>query len=216
MSGEKRAGTAPAVNAEQAGRRVEEVIDRLAATGDRAASAAAEELVRSLMDFYGAGLARIVALLGSQAVKSGGTAGAAGDSAPVGLAGLLGDELVASLLVLHDLHPEDTDTRITRALATVPEHAVEVVGFDAGTGTLRLRSSGGSGCGCAATGATAQQAVEDALACFAPEVKAVEMQPPADTREPALLQIGSGPGPGTTRPGTRVDAVAQPAPAKAP
>ncbi|MER5603569.1 hypothetical protein ABT085_41950, partial [Streptomyces sp. NPDC002265] len=51
------------VSAEQAGRRVEEVLDRLAAGGDRAAAEAAEELVRSLMDFYGSGLARIVRLL---------------------------------------------------------------------------------------------------------------------------------------------------------
>ena len=50
-------------SAEQTGRRVEEVLDRLAESGDPAAAAAAEELVRSLMDFYGAGLARILHLL---------------------------------------------------------------------------------------------------------------------------------------------------------
>ncbi|OEJ28525.1 hypothetical protein AS594_32650 [Streptomyces agglomeratus] len=216
MSGGTRVKTAPAVNAEQAGRRVEEVIDRLAATGDGTATAAAEELVRSLMEFYGAGLARIMALLDGRAAKSAGTAGS-GDEA---LARLLGDELVAGLLVLHDLHPEDTATRIARALATVPEHAVEVAGFDDATGALSLRSSGGSGsgCGCAATAGAAQQAVEDALACFAPEVKSVHIQPPADTSEPVLLQIGSAPlsGPGPTGPGTRADAAARPAPAKAP
>ncbi|GGX22890.1 hypothetical protein [Streptomyces chryseus] len=214
MSGGKSVKTAPAVNAEQAGRRVEEVIDRLAATGDGTASAAAEELVRSLMDFYGAGLARIMALLDGRAARSAKTAGS-GDEA---LARLLGDELVASLLVLHDLHPEDTPTRIARALATVPEHAVEVVGFDDATGALRLRSSGGSGCGCAATAGAAQQAVEDALACFAPEVKTVQIQPPADAGEPVLLQIGSAPmsGPGPTGPGTPTGAAARPAPAKAP
>ncbi|MFD5103655.1 hypothetical protein, partial [Streptomyces albidochromogenes] len=167
MSGGTSVKTAPAVNAEQAGRRVEEVIDRLAATGDGAATAAAEELVRSLMDFYGAGLARIMALLDGRAAVGAKTAGS-GDEA---LDRLLGDELVAGLLVLHDLHPEDTATRVARALATVPQHAVEVAGFDDATGALRLRSAGGSGCGCAATAGAAQQAVEDALACFAPEVK---------------------------------------------
>ncbi|MGW7053536.1 hypothetical protein [Streptomyces sp. NPDC054887] len=214
MSGREGVKTAPAVNAEQAGRRVEEVIDRLAATGDGTAGAAAEELVRSLMDFYGAGLARVMALLDGRAATSADTAGS-GDGA---LARLLGDELVASLLVLHDLHPEDTATRIARALASVPQHAVEVADFDDATGALRLRSSGGSGCGCAATAGSAQQAVEDALACFAPEVKTVEIQPPADAGEPVLLQIGSAPlgGPGTAGPGTRADAVARPAAAKAP
>ncbi|MFK4225828.1 hypothetical protein [Streptomyces sp. NPDC019890] len=173
---------AGAVNAEQAGLRVEEVLERLAAGGDESARAGAEELVRVLMDFYGAGLARIVRLLDSPA---------AGSPTGSALAGLLADELVSSLLVLHDLHPEDTATRIARALDTVGDRAWEVVGFDDATATLRLRSSGGSGCGCPSTGAAAQQAVEDALACFAPEVSAVEVEPVGTSREPALLQIGT-------------------------
>lgn len=171
------------MNAEQTGRRVEEVLDRLAATGDGAAAAAAEELVRSLMDFYGAGLSRIVQLLSAPRDRR-----PAGDS----LTALLGDELVASLLVLHDLHPEDRDARIDRALGSVRGHDLEVVDFDEESGTLRLRASAGGGCGCAATAGSAGQAVEDALACFAPEVKAVDVQTAAPAG-PALLQIGNGP-----------------------
>ncbi|WP_329214232.1 hypothetical protein OG352_03625 [Streptomyces sp. NBC_01485] len=164
------------VNAEQTGRRVEEVLDRLTASGDLAAAAAAEELVRSLMDFYGAGLARILQLQSS----------AAGDP----LAGLLGDNLVASLLVLHDLHPEDRDTRIARALDSVREHALDVVDFDEDSGTLKLRAPSSGGCGCG-SGADARQAAETALACFAPEVRAVDVQTaPAG---PTLLQIGTAP-----------------------
>ncbi|MEU4491979.1 hypothetical protein AB0F96_00630 [Streptomyces sp. NPDC023998] len=170
------------MNAEQAGLRVEEVLERLAATSDESARAGAEELVRVLMDFYGAGLARIVRLLDSPA---------AGRPTGSALAGLLADELVSSLLVLHDLHPEDTATRIARALDKVGDPAWEVVGFDDASATLRLRSSGGAGCGCPSTGAAAQQAVEDALACFAPEVTAVEVEPVGASREPALLQIGT-------------------------
>ncbi|MFF4729697.1 hypothetical protein ACFY3M_30990 [Streptomyces mirabilis] len=191
---------APAVDAVRTGQRIEDVLDRLATTGDPAARAAAEELVQALMDFYGAGLARMLHLL----------------SMPVGrrtpgdpLAGLLGDELVASLLVLHDLHPEDRTTRITRALDSVRDHELDVVDFDEETGTLRLRSAGGGGCGCAASGTTAQQAAEDALACFAPEVTAVEVQAAGRSGEPTLLQIGTGPG-------TRAATTAAPAPAKAP
>ncbi|WP_328350611.1 hypothetical protein OG800_05660 [Streptomyces sp. NBC_00445] len=164
------------VNAEQTGRRVEEVLERLTASGDPAAAAAAEELVRSLMDFYGAGLARILHLL---------------SSAPGELpAGLLGDGLVASLLVLHDLHPEDRDTRIARALDGVREHTLEVVGFDDESGTLTLRAREAGGCGCG-SGTGAREAAEAALACFAPEVRAVDVQTaPAG---PTLLQIGTSP-----------------------
>ncbi|MFD7876018.1 hypothetical protein ACFV5G_18260 [Streptomyces sp. NPDC059766] len=172
------------VSAEQAGRRVEEVLDRLAAGGDRAAAEAAEELVRSLMDFYGSGLARIVRLLSAGPGRRPG-----GDP----LAALLGDELVASLLVLHDLHPEDRDARIARALDSIREHALEVADFDEASGTLELRAGAAdSGCGCAAGAGSARQAAEDALACFAPEVRAVDIRTaPAG---PPLLQIGKGPG----------------------
>ncbi|WP_405559956.1 hypothetical protein OIE52_08955 [Streptomyces canus] len=165
-------------SAEQTGRRVEEVLDRLAESGETAAAAAAEELVRSLMDFYGAGLARILHLL----------SGAPGEAA----ARLLDDDLVASLLVLHDLHPEDRDTRIARALDGVREHTLEVVGFDDESGTLTLRAREADGCGCGSgAGEGARKAAEAALACFAPEVRAVDVQTaPAG---PTLLQIGTAP-----------------------
>ncbi|MGW2562745.1 hypothetical protein ACWCXB_26555 [Streptomyces sp. NPDC001514] len=173
-----------AVTAEEAGRRVEEILDRLAANGDEQACATAEELVRVLMDFYGAGLARTVELLGRPAVARPG-----GDP----LAGLLGDELVASLLVLHDLHPEDVPTRIARALRSV-KHSVESAGYDESTGVLRLRVTGATGCGCPSTQEVARQAAAEALARFAPEVTAVELDTTAAaSREPALLQIASRP-----------------------
>ncbi|MGW0945632.1 hypothetical protein ACWD4O_24215 [Streptomyces sp. NPDC002623] len=172
MSASTSAAARPA-NAEQTGRRIEEVLDRLAASGDPAAAAAAEELVRSLMDFYGSGLARVLQLL---------------SAAPGGIPGtLLGDELVASLLVLHDLHPEDRDARIARALDSVREHGLEAVDFDTASGALRLRSRAAGGCGCG-SGADAQEAARAALACFAPEVTEVVVE-----SAPALLQIGSGP-----------------------
>ncbi|SES48377.1 hypothetical protein SAMN04487983_106820 [Streptomyces sp. yr375] len=170
------------VDAEQTGRRVEEILDRLTASGDPKAAAAAEELVRSLMDFYGAGLARILHLQSA----------AAGDP----LAKLLGDELVASLLVLHDLHPEDRDTRIARALDSVREHALDVVDFDVASGTLTLRTREAGGCGCG-SGDGAREAAAAALACFAPEVRSVDVQ--TAPAEPVLLQIGTGPTPTRTR-----------------
>ncbi|MEU9335569.1 hypothetical protein AB0D49_20695 [Streptomyces sp. NPDC048290] len=173
-------------HAERAGRRIEESLDRLRAGGDPAASAAAEELVSSLMEFYGAGLARIVELLA-----------APGDRR--GPADLFGDDLVASLLVLHDLHPEDLTTRIGRALDRVGSAhgtSLDLTGFDESTGTLRLRAVSGAGCGCAAGTPDVRRAAEEALACFAPEVTAVEVTTESARPEPALLQIG-------TRPGTR-------------
>ncbi|MEU8748852.1 hypothetical protein [Streptomyces chartreusis] len=163
--------TARPASAEETGRRIEEILDRLSASGEPANVAAAEELVRCLMDFYGNGLARVLHLLSA----------APGEPLPR----LLGDELVASLLVLHDLHPEDRDTRIGRALDSVRQHDLDVAGFDEETGTLRLRAAASGGCGCG-SGTGAREAAEAALACFAPEVTVVEME-----SAPALLQIGT-------------------------
>ncbi|MGW7491524.1 hypothetical protein [Streptomyces sp. NPDC054786] len=177
-------GTVP--NAEATGRRIEEALDRLAQR-DREASAAAEELVRVLMDFYGAGLARIMHLTGS------GT----DDDGP--RSALLRDELVTSLLVLHDLHPEDTAARIDRALDSVRrQHPAEVGEFDADSGALRLRAGDSGGCGCPSTNQQAQQAVEAAVSCFAPEVTSVQWEAAGDRTEPTLLQISPRPPTATT------------------
>ncbi|MDH6709482.1 hypothetical protein P3T27_006230 [Kitasatospora sp. MAA19] len=148
------------MTAEQTGRRIQETLDALAGSG---AEQAGEQLVRDLMEFYGGGLARLVPAL-----------------PPSVLARLLDDPVVAGLLLLHDLHPEDVTARIGRALAALPEQ-IEVLGFDPGTGTLRLRRTA-SGCGCG------EQEVEAVLACHAPEVTALELE-----RAPQLLQIGTRP-----------------------
>ncbi|MFE2738432.1 hypothetical protein [Streptomyces sp. NPDC059349] len=170
-----------AANGEEAGRRVEEIIDHLTAEGDSEAAGAAEELVRVLMDFYGTGLARMVSLLEAPKAK--------GDP----FAALLDDAVVTSLLVLHDLHPEDTSARIARALRSVRSYPVELLSFDDATGTLHLRSAESSGCGCASTAEAGKQEVEAALSCFAPEVTTVEIEGAASSQEPPLLQISRPP-----------------------
>ncbi|MFD7919296.1 hypothetical protein ACFV3R_08740 [Streptomyces sp. NPDC059740] len=181
MSATTEAGHRPATAAdpEATARRVEEILDRLASGTDPGAGAVAEELVRVLMQFYGAGLARLAAVLASRA---------GGDGAGLREA-VLADELITSLLVLHDLHPEDTATRVRRALAGLDR--VELVALDAAAGTLRLRERSGGGCGCG-SGGDVRQAVAAALACHAPEVTEIVLEP-AQAELP-LLQIGRRPG----------------------
>jgi hypothetical protein len=171
------------MNAEATGRRVEEVLDRLGATGDAAVNQAAEELVRVLMDLYGTGLARVVDLVGGKN--------------PDALDALLADELVAGLLVLHDLHPEDTRTRVGRALAAAGASGAAVLELDETSGTLRLRTEAesGGGCGCGGAPDAGGQRIDDAIAAYAPEITHIEVeQAKPAAREPVLLQIGRGPG----------------------
>ncbi|MFH8410089.1 NifU family protein [Streptomyces sp. NPDC018019] len=160
----------------QAEARVAELVDRLAAApriGEQV-----EELVRLLMRLYGDGLARITELLPVEQVAK-----------------LAADDLVGSLLILHDLHPRSTADRVAEALGRVRpflgerDGEVELLGID-DTGLARLRLRGARG-GCAATAAAVQHAVERAVRSVAPEVTGVRVETAAPAQP--LLQIGSGP-----------------------
>jgi Fe-S cluster biogenesis protein NfuA len=151
------------------GARIEELLEEFERVGDAAGQARAEELVRLLVELYGAALARIAAGVGQAALLR------LGD-----------DELVGGLLVLHDLHPLAVETRLERAVdgvrAGLRSGSLELLGLDP-EGVLRLRLAAD---GCASTVAAAREAVERAVAVAAPEVTAVEVEV---HRPPTLLQI---------------------------
>ena len=174
-------------DARQVGARVEELLGILQSEGGEATARAAEELVRLLLGLYGDGLSRIMA-----ALRAEGAAGAAV------LDRLLADPLVESLLLLHDLHPLDVDTRIQRALDRVRpylgSHAggVTYLGVtEEGVAQLRLE---GSCDGCPSSTVTVQLAIKGAIEDAAPEVTDVVVEgvtaPPGPE---TLLQIGRRP-----------------------
>ena len=142
----------------------------------------AEELVRQLMQLYGAALRRIV-----DASREG-----EGDDSPM-LARLVDDELVASLLVLHDLHPYPLADRVQAALDKVRPYlgshggSVEITGIEDDTVHLRMA---GSCNGCPSSAVTLTYAIERAILEVAPEIARVVAD---DLEEPAassLVQIG--------------------------
>ncbi|AUI59208.1 NifU family protein [Amycolatopsis sp. BJA-103] len=162
----------------------------------------AEELVRVVVGMYGEGLERIAGLVTEDVLLR-----------------LAGDDLVAGLLVLHDLHPVDVDTRIQRALDEVRpylgSHAggVEYLGVDA-DGTARLRLEGNCQ-GCPSSTLTVKMAIEGAITRAAPEVAGVEVEGVTPEPEPVPLQVGMGPPDGWHAPepsGSRWSAVPEPGP----
>jgi Fe-S cluster biogenesis protein NfuA len=168
-------------SAEIAGERVEKLLAELRDSADPRAAVTAEALVRCLVELYGAGLARIVDLVGPDTV-----------------ARLAADPLVESLLLVHDLHPLDTDTRIQRALDRVRpylgSHAggVDYLGVD-GAGIVHLRLEG-SCHGCPASTVTVQHAIEAAIQEAAPETTGIDVAGvAAEPPPPPLLQIGRRP-----------------------
>lgn len=163
------------------GDRIEELLAGLQSGPDRAR---AEELVRLLVEMYGKGLARVVGALSHDEVLR-----------------LAEDDLVESLLLLHDLHPLDVDARIERALDRVRpylgSHAggVRFLGVDA-EGVARLRLEGSCD-GCASSTVTVRTAIEGAIRDAAPELTGIEVAGVVD-EGPTLLQVGMGPPPGWT------------------
>jgi len=169
----------------QAGERIEELLASLG-TASGSAAAAAEELVRLLLGLYGDGLSHIMDALAAE--------GAAGE---VIRDRLLADPLVESLLLLHDLHPLDTDARIQRALDRVRpylgSHAGGVEYLGTGPdGVARLRLEG-SCHGCPSSTVTVRLAIEGAVQDAAPEVTEVVVEGMTDPPGPQLLQIGRRP-----------------------
>jgi Fe-S cluster biogenesis protein NfuA/nitrite reductase/ring-hydroxylating ferredoxin subunit len=173
-------------NARNVGERIEELLGGLSAGPTRQT---AEELVRLLVGMYGEGLERVITLVRQRD--------------PALVAALAEDDVVESLLLLHDLHPIDVDTRIQRALDKVRpylgSHAggVEFLGVDDnGVAQLRLE---GSCHGCPSSTLTVKMAIEGALLDAAPEITAVEV---AGMTEPQskLLQVGMGPPTGWVAP----------------
>src|ERR1700733_7677120 len=92
-------------NLRASGDRIEQLVEELRATAEPRTCARAEELLRLVTELYGAGLARVVELAGARS--------------PSLVGDLVADDLVASLLLVHGLHPEALAQRVEAALAKV-------------------------------------------------------------------------------------------------
>jgi Fe-S cluster biogenesis protein NfuA len=154
------------------GDRIEALLAELDATADPRTRAQAHELLGLVTDLYGGALARIAELAAEHAPELG--------------TRLTDDELVASLLVVHGLHPQSLEARVEGALATVrpmlATHGgdVELLGADGATGVVGLQLLG-SCHGCPSSAVTLQLAVERAILEAAPEVIRIEVVTPADS-----------------------------------
>ncbi|OBF57557.1 hypothetical protein A5787_24850 [Mycobacterium sp. 852002-50816_SCH5313054-b] len=144
-----------------AGDRIQTLLDSCAASG-AAAHERAQQLVREVVGLYGAGLERIVR---------------AGDAGFVER--LATDDLVASLLLVHGLHPHDVHRRVSDALNRVRpylgSHGGDVDLMEIADGqTVRLAFRG-SCKSCPSSAVTLELAVEDAVRAAAPEISSIEV-----------------------------------------
>src|ERR1700677_1730637 len=150
-----------------AGDRIQTLLDASSA-GGTVARERAEQLVREVVELYGAGFSRIMAAVGSQA-----------DSGMLNR--LVADDLVASLLLVHGLHPHDVHRRVSDALDRVRpylgSHGGDVHLLDIVGDTVQLQFAG-SCKSCPSSAVTLELAVEDAIRAAAPEISSIELVTP--------------------------------------
>ena len=172
-------------NLREVGDRVEKLLGELREAGDPASTERAEELVRLLMELYGGGLERLMELVTEK------------DGALVDR--IVEDQLLASLLVLHGLHPVPVERRVNEALEKVRKYAgpVNLIGFDdQGVAHLELEHSPQ---GCPSTAITVKNAIEKAVLDAAPELAGVVLEgivapaPPDGNGRAVPVSIGPSP-----------------------
>jgi hypothetical protein len=147
--------------------RIDELVCQLERSTDPSA-AMARDLAQSLVALHGAGLARVLALFRQ-----------AGEPGRVLLEGCLADDLVRSLLMLHDLHPVDLETRVRHALdgvlPLVRSYGRELALVSVEARVVRLRFDGPDESPVSTAGIL-QPAVEMAILDVAPDVATIEFE----------------------------------------
>jgi len=124
--------------------------------------ASAKELVHLLMELHGSGLERIME-----------TVFAAGEPGAAIIDKFSREPLVSSLLVLHGLHPDDFETRVTSAVEALRprlrKQDVEVELLEVSEAAVRVRVTPIAHA-CGSTTTTLRASVEEAIYEAAPEV----------------------------------------------
>jgi Fe-S cluster biogenesis protein NfuA/nitrite reductase/ring-hydroxylating ferredoxin subunit len=146
-----------------AGDRIQTLLDA-SAVGGTVARERAEQLVGEVTDLYGAGLQRMlgIAVAANPALED----------------ALVADNLVASLLLVHGLHPHDVNRRIEDALDSVRpylgSHGGDVELLGVVDDVVRLKFAG-SCKSCPSSAVTLELTVEDAVRAAAPEIASIEV-----------------------------------------
>jgi Fe-S cluster biogenesis protein NfuA/nitrite reductase/ring-hydroxylating ferredoxin subunit len=157
-----------------AGSRIQTLLDATAAGGP-VARERAEHLVSEVVELYGAGLARVVTMLDDRAA----------------IDRVAADDLVASLLLVHGLHPHDLRRRVSDALERVRpylgSHGGDVQLLDIVDDTVRLQFTG-SCKSCPSSAVTLELTVEDAIHSAAPEISSIEVVA-AEAAQPTMAVI---------------------------
>jgi NifU-like domain len=115
---------------EECFRRIEDLVHQLEAIPDAESRKTAYALMEAVMEIHGAGMERMMDIVFDS-----------GQSGKTAIRQFAADKLVASILLLHGLHPDDMETRVQQALGKAHGSA-ELIGVFEGVVRVRLTASG--------------------------------------------------------------------------
>jgi Fe-S cluster biogenesis protein NfuA len=146
--------------------RITAMVEQVDSLADPAARAAVRDLLVAITEMHGAGLERVMEILVTR-----------GREGQAVIEQLSSDPLLAPLLILHGLHPQDFETRVRSAFERVASSVrsqggtLEFVAIEDGAVKLRLECNG-HGCGASAL----RTLVEDAMYAAAPDLSSLSIE----------------------------------------
>jgi hypothetical protein len=155
--------------------RIADLVQQAEAVTDPAARAVTVELVQAVLEFHAVSLDRILEVVSAESQ-------AASDA-------LFSDDLVSSVLVLHGLHRDSTETRVNRAMEKLQRYfdsrgaGIVLLGLE--SGTVRVRFTGTR----PGAGAAAKGVIEDAIYEAAPEIAGLVIEGIEERREPGFVPL---------------------------
>jgi len=143
----------------------ERLVQQLEALPEGNAKRSAVGAIEALLALHGEGLERMLGMLQEQGQQE-------------LIEQLAGDQMVAGLLILHDLHPVPLERRVSQALDKVRpylgSHGGDVELLEVRDGSVRLRLQGSCD-GCPSSEMTLKYAIEQAINEAAPDVVAINV-----------------------------------------
>jgi len=165
---------------------IEGLAGRIEAISDPAVKANATVLIQSLLDLHAAGFERVTTILDGE-----------GEAGRRILRRLASDELVGSLLLLYELHPDGFEARLQQGIARAREAvapqgaSLELIEVNEGAVHIRVHATGQR---CGSTKATIEQLVENSIYESVPEVAAVKIERAMQNNRPEpLVQLQLAP-----------------------
>ena len=148
--------------------RIGTLVEEIEAIADPAVRATTKVLVQSLMDLHGAAIERMMEIVSE-----------AGDPGMALIDRLGQDPMVSSVLVLYGLHPEDLDSRVSKAIEKVRpqlrKQGAELEVLELHEGVVRIRVDVGEHT-CGSTAKSVRTTLEGAVYDAAPDLNLLTLE----------------------------------------